>query len=95
MASDGFKVITSAKGAQVCWETLNHPVDGNPFAYFSASLCEGCDYNDFSFPAPADTNLDRQITLEEIYQYINNSLIYLDQDVQVYPQNSSFVFIEY
>lgn len=95
LASDGFKVITSAAGDQVCWETSNHPVDGNPYAYFSASLCEGCGYNDFSFPAPADSNLDKEITLEEIYQYINNSLTYLDQDVQVYPQNSSFVFIEY
>ena len=95
LASKEFKVITSAAIDQICWETLNHPIDGNPYAFFSASLCEGCGYIDFGFPAPADSNMDRQITLEEIYQYINTSLIYLDQDVQVYPQNSSFVFIEY
>ncbi len=95
LASGEYKVIVSASGDQVCWETFNHPIDGNPFGYFSASLCEGCGYNDFTFPFPADYNMDSKITMNEIYQYIKASLANLDQDVQVYPQNSSFVFIEY
>jgi len=95
LASNSFKVIVSASGDQECLETLFHPMDGNPYGYFSASLCEGCGYNDFVFPAPADSNTDSKITLNEVYQYIHTSLFYLEQDVQIYPQNSSFVFIEY
>jgi hypothetical protein len=95
LASGEFKVIVSASGDQQCWETLNHPIDDNPFAYFSASLCGGCGYNNFNFPAPADRNMDSRITLNEIYLYIDTSLSHLEQDVQVYPQNSSFIFIEY
>lgn len=95
LAAGEFKVIVSSSGNQKCLETLNHPIDGNPYGYFSASLCEGCGYNNFTFPAPADSNTDSRITLNEIYQYISFSLSDLQQDVQVYPQNSSFVFIEY
>jgi len=95
LASGSFKVIVSASGDQKCLETLYHSIDGNPYGYFSASLCEGCGYNDFVFPAPADSNTDSKVTLNEIYQYIHTSLSHLEQDVQIYPQNSSFVFIEY
>jgi len=95
LAKNSFKVITSATGAQECYETLYHPVDGNPFGYFSASLCEGCGYNSFIPPLPADYNLDNKITINEIYLYIRESLKNLNQVAQVYPANSSFTFIEY
>lgn len=95
LAKNSFKVITSATGNQECYETLYHPVDGNPFGYFSASLCEGCGYNNFTLPFPADYNNNRKITLNEIYQYIKNSLTSLIQDTQVYPSESSFVFVGY
>ena len=95
LAAGEFKVIVSSSGDQKCLETLNHPIDGNPYGYFSASLCEGCGYNNFVFPAPADSNTDSRITLNEIYQYVSFSLSGLEQDVQVYPQNSSYIFIEY
>lgn len=95
LASSLFKVIVSASGDQICHETLNHPIDGYPYGYFSAALCEGCGYNQFSFPAPADSTRDRQITLNEIYQYISIMLNHKEQDVQVYPLSSSFIFIEY
>lgn len=95
LASGEFKVITSASGDQTCLETLYHPLDGNPYGYFSAVLSEGCGYNTFTFPFPADVDLDRRVNLNEIYQFIFNSLYYLEQDVQVYPLNSSFVFVEY
>ncbi len=95
LAKKSFKVITSASGDQECFETLYHPVDGNPFGYFSASLSEGCGYNDFIAPLPADYDMNSQITLNEIYLYIQDSLKFTSQDVQVYPINSSFSFLEY
>ncbi len=95
LASGEFKVIVSASGDQKCWETLYHPIDGNPYGYFSASLCEGCGYDNFIAPYPADYNIDGKITVSEIYQYVKASLVSLNQDTQVYPDNSSFIFIEY
>jgi len=95
LAKKSFKVLTSASGDQECFETLYHPVDGNPFGYFSASLSEGCGYNDFNTPLPADSDINKQITINEIYLYIQDSLEFTNQDVQVYPANSSFNFLEY
>jgi len=95
LATGSFQVLVSATGDQECWETLYHPVDGNPYGYFSAALSQGCGYNDFIFPFPADIDKDRRITIEETYQYIKNTLKYLSQDVQVYPENSKYSFIEY
>jgi|LDZT01.1.fsa_nt_gi hypothetical protein len=95
LAKKSFKVITSASGDQECFETINHPIDGNPFGYFSASLSEGCGYNDFVALLPADYDMNNQITLNEIYLYIKDSLKFTNQDVQVYPINSSFSFLEY
>lgn len=95
LAKKSFKVITSASGDQECFETLYHPIDGNPFGYFSASLSEGCGYNDFIAPLPADYDINNQITINEIYLYIQDSLKFTNQDVQVYPDNSSFTFLEY
>jgi len=95
LATNGFKVIVSAAGEQKCWETTNYPIDGNPYGYFSATLSEGCGYNNFNFPFPADVNKDASITLNELYEYIKTTLQILNQDVQVYPQNSPYLFIEY
>lgn len=95
LASGEFKVIVSASGDQTCLETLHHPIDGNPYGYFSAALSGGCGYNDFTFPFAADNDRNRKITLNEIYQHILNLLYYLEQDVQVYPENSFFSFLEY
>lgn len=96
LAVSGFQVIVSAAGDQKCWETsFPHPIDGNPYGFFSASLCEGCGYNDFTFPFPADFNMDSQINLKEIYQYIKTSLVDLEQDVQIYPKDSTFIFVEF
>ena len=95
LAKNSFKVITSASGDQSCYETLYHPVDGNPFGYFSASICDGCGYNDFFPPFPADFNTDSKITINEIYEHVVELLRGINQDAQVYPANSSFSFIEY
>lgn len=99
LASEGFVVITSASGIQECFETTQrHPIDGEPYGYFTAALCEGCGYNNgFNFPYPADNNRNHEVSLNEIYYYIDSSssLSHLAQDVQIYPQNSSFSFLEY
>jgi hypothetical protein len=98
LATEGFQVIVSATGSQQCFETIKpHPIDGNPHGYFSRYLCEGCGYNRFNFPYPADLNRDRKVTINEIYQYICTEIsqTHVKQDAQVYPLNSSFVFIEY
>ncbi|HNR66090.1 MAG TPA: caspase family protein, partial [Atribacterota bacterium] len=98
LATQGFQVIVSATGNQQCFETINpHPLDGNPYGYFSRFLCEGCGYNSFNFPYPADQNRNRKVTINEIYQYICTEIshTHVKQDAQVYPLNSSFTFIEY
>lgn len=98
LATQGFQVIVSATGKQQCFETINpHPIDRNPYGYFSKFLCEGCGYNHFNFPYPADQNRNRKVTINEIYQYIDRevSRTHVEQDAQVYPFNSAFTFIEY
>lgn len=96
LAGKGFQVITSASGSQQCFETIKpHPVDGQPYGYFTAYLCEGCGYDRFIFPYPADSNKDRKITLYEVFKYVTSSLSFLEQDAQLYPTNSPFAFLEY
>jgi hypothetical protein len=77
------------------------PGDFDPFGVFTMALCEGCGY---SGSYPADTNLDTMVSLQEIYLYVRNWVAELDaqlpnisitQDVQVYPDNSSFTIVEY
>jgi len=73
----------------------------DPYGVFTIALCEGCGYYG---SYPADTNLDTKVSLQEAYLYIklyvqdlSNTYPYLniDQDVQVYPENSSFTIVEY
>lgn len=77
------------------------PDDFDPYGVFTIALCEGCGY---SGSYPADTNLDTMVSLQEAYLYIklyvqdlSNTYPYLniDQDVQVYPNNSTFTVVEY
>lgn len=77
------------------------PGDFDPYGVFTIALCEGCGY---SGSYPADTNLDTMVSLQEAYLYIklyvqdlSNTYPYLniDQDVQVYPNNSTFTVVEY
>lgn len=77
------------------------PGDFDPYGVFTIALCEGCGY---SGSYPADTNLDTMVSLQEAYLYIklyvqdlSNTYPYLNiaQDVQVYPNNSTFTIVEY
>ena len=77
------------------------PGDFDPFGVFTMALCEGCGYYG---SYPADTNLDTKVSLQEAYLYVKSYVAELDaqlpninitQDVQVYPDNSSFTIVEY
>ncbi len=95
LTTNQYKVLTSCHYDQSCSEWSPHPLDGNPFGWFSASLCEGCGYNSFSSPYPADINENNKVTLQEAYLYVESTLELLEQNVQVYPSDSTFTIIEY
>jgi hypothetical protein len=95
LTTNEYKVLTSCHGYQICWENSPHPVDGNPFGWFSAVLCEGCGYNTYSHPYFADNDVNNQVSLGEAYSYIELVLEPLDQDVQIYPNGSDFAIVEY
>jgi hypothetical protein len=58
------------------------------------ALCEGCGYSGSYL---ADTNLDTMVSLQEAYLYVKDWVFSYEviQDVQVYPNNSTFTIIEY
>jgi hypothetical protein len=92
LTTNQYKVLTSCHYHQVCWEI--HPEEGDPFGVFTMALCDGCGY---SGSYPADTNLDTKVSLQEAYLYVKNWVYSygIFQDVQVYPNNSSFTVVEY
>ncbi len=92
LTTNQYKVLTSCHYYQLCWEIL--PEEGDPFGVFTMALCDGCGYNgDY----PADTNFNTQVSLQEAYLYVKNWVYSygIFQDVQVYPNNSSFTIVEY
>ena len=62
-----YKVLTSCLSFQVCVELI--PFEGDPFGLFSGVLFEGCGYNTYTHPYPADGNGNGEITLHEAYTY--------------------------
>jgi len=102
LTTNQYQVLTSCHYYQQCMEISPIiPETFDPFAVFSMALCEGCGY---SGSYPADTNLDTRVSLQEAYLYIKNWVAELDaqipninitQDVQVYPDNSTFTIVEY
>jgi len=95
LTTNQYKVLTACHYYQICLETSPHPVDGNPFGWFSAVLCEGCGYNAYSHPYFADNDTNNRVSLGEAYSYIESELEPLDQDVQIYPNGSDFTIVEY
>lgn len=102
LTTNQYKVLTSCHYNRECIGLApTTPGDFDPFGVFTRALCEGCGY----FGSyPADTNLDTKVSLQEAYLYIKNWVAELDtqlpyisitQDVQVYPDNSSFTIVEY
>jgi hypothetical protein len=92
LTTNQYKVLTSCHYYQECWEI--QPEEGNPFGVFTIALCRGCGYDD---SYPADTNLDTKVSLQEAYLYIRDWVFSygIIQDVQVFPNNSSFTIVEY
>ena len=92
LTTNQYKVLTSCHYYQLCWEI--QPEEGNPFGVFTMALCEGCSY---SGNYPADTNMDTKVSLQEAYLYVKNWVFSyrISQDVQIYPNNSSFSIVEY
>jgi len=104
LTTSQYQVLTSCLSTQSCSEFYFSGYD--PFGLFTAILCEGCGYDYYTQPYWADADSNSEITLEEAYDYTYqqvNSFIdqynaqngtSLDQDTQVYPDNSNFVIIE-
>ncbi|MBA7493406.1 hypothetical protein ES702_03964 [subsurface metagenome] len=95
LTTNQYKVLTSCHYNQECMELApTTPGDFDPFGVFTMALCEGCGY---SGSYPADTNMDTMVSLQEAYLYVKDCVFYygVDQDVQVYPNNSTFSIVEY
>jgi len=102
LTTNQYKVLTACASDQLSWEV--DPLFGNPYGYFTKALCEGCGYDTYNHPYPADTNKDTKVSLQEAYIYIKDSLSSLTityegkeykQDVQAWPEDSSFTIVEY
>lgn len=101
LTTNQYKVLTSCHYYQECIGlSPTTPSDFDPFGVFTMALCAGCGYYS---SYPADTNLDTKVSLQEAYLYIklyvqdlSNTYPYLNiaQDVQVYPNNSTFTIVE-
>lgn len=95
LTTDQYKVLTSCHYFQTClgMESLIYPE--NSFGLFTIVFCEGCGYYIFTSPYPADNNEDNKVSLQEGYLYIESALELFEQDVQVYPADSTFPIVEY
>lgn len=92
LITNQYKVLTSCHYYQLCWEIL--PEEGDPFGVFTMALYDGCNYSD---NYPADTNMDTMVSLQEAYLYVRDWVFSyrISQDVQIYPDNSTFTIVEY
>jgi len=102
LTTNQYKVLTSCHDYQECMELAPvTPGDFDPFGVFTMALCAGCGYYG---SYPADTNMDTMVSLQEAYLYVKSYVVELDtqlpyisitQDVQVYPDSSTFTIVEY
>ncbi|HDK26350.1 MAG TPA: PEGA domain-containing protein [Candidatus Atribacteria bacterium] len=95
LTTNQYKVLTSCHYFQTCLGAEDFIYPENSFGLFSIVFCEGCGYNVFSSPYPADDNEDNKVSLQEGYSYIESALELFEQDVQVYPIDSTFTIVEY
>ncbi|MHC2995196.1 MAG: caspase family protein [Candidatus Atribacteria bacterium] len=103
LTTNQYKVLTSCHYYQECMELSPAvPGDFEPFGVFTMALCSGCGYFDYNYFA--DTNLDTKVSLHEVYLFIKSYVeelgallpdIDITQNVQVYPNNSTFPIAEY
>ena len=92
LTTNQYKVLTSCHYYQECWEI--RPEEGDPFGVFTMALCEGCGYSGNYLE---DTNIDTKVSLQEAYLYVKDWVFSYGviQDVQIYPNNSTFTIVEY
>jgi hypothetical protein len=102
LTTNQYQVLTSCHYYEECMGlSPGTPGDFDPFGVFTMGLCKGCGYYG---SYPADSNLDSMVSLQEAYLYVkfyvedlNTQIPYISiaQDVQVYPDNSTFTIVEY
>ena len=104
LAKPQYQVLTSCYSWQTCEEI--YPPGEDPFGLFTRVLCDGCGYDYYSHPYNADSNENGEVTLDEAYLFTDYWVNYysdflnqtygwdINQDTQVYPENSYFVIIE-
>jgi hypothetical protein len=95
LTTNQYKVLTSCHYFQTCLGMVYFIYPENSFGLFTLVFCEGCGYYIFTSPYPADDNKDNKVSLQEGYSYIESALELFEQDVQVYPADSTFLIVEY
>ena len=90
-----YKVLTSCHYFETCLGAEYFIYPENSFGLFTMVFCEGCGYYSFASPYPADDNEDYKVSLQEAYLYLESELNLFEQDVQAYPEDSTFSIIEY
>jgi len=95
LTTDQYQVLTSCHSSQNCLEIPDLINPENSYGLFTMALCQGCGYDSFTSPYPADNNEDNKVNLQEAYLYVESTLELFEQDVQVYPTNSTFTIVEY
>jgi len=95
LTTNQYKVLTSCHDFQTCLGMASLIYPENSFGLFTMALCEGCGYYIFTSPYPADDNEDNKVSLREGYLYTESALELFEQDVQVYPSDSTFPIVEY
>ena len=96
LAASGYYVLTAASKSQSSYETK---VNGKWYGVFTRALTYGGGWNELSSSRLsklyADSNGDKRITLNELYNYTRSRVTQLGygsaQDAQVYPTGSSQV----
>lgn len=94
LTTDQYKVLTSCHYYQSSYTVF---FEGHTLGAFTTALFTGCGYQG-EFPADADADEDGNITLQEAYLFTKNQLsswAIANQDVQIYPENSTFTLVEY
>jgi len=92
LTSAEYQVLTSSHWYEQSYEI--YPDSGQPFGVFTQGLYEGCSVSN---NYPADINQNDRLSLNEAYNFIAQWVrsMGVNQNVQAYPMNSSFIIIEY
>jgi hypothetical protein len=90
LTGNDYQVLTSSSKDELSWGNLS-------CSLFAKVFCDGCGY-EWLFPADTDLPI-YEIDLNEAYQYTYEEVLaaYTNepQHVQVHPENSEFVIVEY